>query len=97
MTLFKNKSFILFAVLLLHITLLDLVMITYKGAVILVDKNIEFKTIITHLLIVCVSVGFYCLFNYLVTSFRNSKYKINDYVWIVLPIIFILLIGFILI
>ncbi|WP_426358820.1 hypothetical protein ACPUVO_00790 [Pseudocolwellia sp. HL-MZ19] len=68
---FKSKSFTLFIVLLLHITLLDLVMITYKGAQILVDKNIELETIITHLLIVCVSVGFYYLLNYLVSRFKK--------------------------
>ncbi len=94
MACFKSKSFTLFIVLLLHITLLDLVMITYKGAVILVDKNIEFKTILTHLLIVCASVGFYCLLNYLVIRFTNSTSKVSDYMWVVLPVLFILFIGF---
>lgn len=96
MTCFKNKIFILFIVLSIHITLLDLVVATYDNVIILIDKNIEFKTIITHLLIVVISVGFYMLLSTFNSGYQSLLAKSRDYMWIIWSVILVLFIGFIL-
>lgn len=97
MTWYKSKTFLLFIVLLLHITLLDLVMVTYSGATLLIDKNIELKTILTHLFITSISVGFYFLLNQSVKLYKSSKIETSDLMWWICSIILVAVIGFILI
>lgn len=97
MTWFKNKTFYLFVVLLTHVTLLDLFFVTNKGPVFLVDKNLEIKTIITHLIIIFVSVGFYILLNVSMDSYRKTNTKVSDFTWVIWSVVLILGIGFVLI
>lgn len=97
MTWFKNKTFYLFVVLLTHVSLLDLFFVTNKGPVFLVDKNLEIKTIITHLIIIFVSVGFYILLNAGMNSYQKTNTKVSDFTWVIWSVILILAIGFILI
>lgn len=94
---FKSKTTYLFLVLMLHITLLDLFFVGANGAVFLIDKNLEMKTIVTHLLIVCVSVSFYMFIDRLNQYYRESSIKVKDFNWIVWSVLFIFLLGFILI
>lgn len=93
----KNKTFLLFIALLIHITLLDFVVVTYNGAIFLIDENIALKTIITHLVIVCSSVAFYYGLNNFLDFYRQSNYKTSDYMWITWSVFLILIIGFLLI
>jgi len=96
MTCFKNKIFTLFIVLSIHITLLDLVVATYNNVIFLVNRNIELKTIITHFLIVVISVSFYILLNTLNNGYQRLLAKPRDYMWIIWSVILVLFIGFIL-
>jgi hypothetical protein len=59
----SKKSKILFLVIWLHITLLDLFYINHNGFVFLWQENREFKTLFTHLLIATLTVIFYLLVN----------------------------------
>jgi len=97
MTWFKNKTFYLFIVLLVHVTLLDLFFVTHNGFVFLVNKNLEIKTVITHLLIVFISVGFYFFLNSGLGFYRNVQTKVSNLAWLISSVLLILAIAFVLI
>lgn len=97
MTWFKNKAFYLFIVLLVHVSLLDLFFVTHKGPVFLFDENLEIKTIITHFIIIGVSVGFYVMLNSSANYFSRVNTKISDITWVLWSVLMIFAIGFILI
>ena len=97
MSYLKNKTFYLFIVLFVHFSLLDLFFVTHKGPVFLIDKNLEIKTILTHLAIVCISVGFYVVLNSSVSYFRDDDSKVSDFTWVLWSALMIFAIGFILI
>ncbi len=65
----KRKVLILIVILWVHITLLDLIIVTPKGAKILWQDSLKMDTIITHSALVCLSalifVGLNRCFNYL--------------------------------
>jgi len=94
---YKSKIFYLFIVLLVHVSLLDLFFVTHSGPVFLLDKNSEFKTILTHLLTVAVSVFFYILLNKYRAHVQEVSFRVSDITWVVWSVILILSIGFILI
>lgn len=94
---FKSKTFYLFIVLLLHVSLLDLFFVTHGGPVFLFDKNSEIKTIVTHLLIVLASVGFYVLLTKFRAYYSDPLFKISEITWVIWSVILILSIGFVLI
>lgn len=97
MTWFKNKTFYLFIVLLVHVSLLDLFFVTHKGLVFLFDKNLEIKTIITHLIIISVSVGFYVMLNSSANYYRRTNTKVSDITWVLCSVLMIFSIGFFLV
>ena len=97
MILFKNKTFYLFLVLLAHISLLDFFFVTSNGPVFLFDKSVEIKTIITHLVIIVVSVGFYVAINSSANYYRRINTKISDMTWVLWSVFMIVAIGFVLI
>lgn len=94
---YKSKIFYLFIVLLVHVSLLDLFFVTHSGPVFLLDKNSELKTILTHLLIAILSVGFYVLLTKYRAHVQEVSFRVSDITWVVWSVILILLIGFILI
>ncbi|XPF92702.1 hypothetical protein ACM9HF_11700 [Colwellia sp. RE-S-Sl-9] len=61
------------------------------------DKNLEIKTIVTHLLIIFVSVGFYVLLNVGMSSYRKTNTKVSDFTWVIWSVVLILGIGFVLV
>lgn len=67
----KNKLVLLFIVLLIHNTCMDLFSVVDNSLVVLWEKSIELKTIITHSVLVVLSVLFYLFINK--TLFINKK------------------------
>lgn len=94
---YKSKTFILFIVLLVHVTLLDFFFVTHQGPVFLFDKNSELKTIVTHLLIVLASVGFYVLLTKYREHYRKTTFRVSEITWVIWSVILIFSIGFVLI
>lgn len=97
MTWFKNKTFYLFIVLLVHISILDFFFVTHNGPVFLFDKNLEIKTIITHLIITSISVGFYVVLNSSAKYYRRVDTNVSNITWVLWSALMIFIIGFILI
>jgi len=68
----KHKVKLLFILVWLHISILDLFYLTYRGPVFLWQENGQFKTLLVHLFIALATVG--C---YLATEKLTAKYSIK--------------------
>ena len=92
----SKKSFVLFLVIWLHVTLLDLSYVNHKGAVFLWEESFRPITLFTHLLIAATTLIFYLLVTKLRGSFQNSQYKVGQHIWLYCSVIMALTIGFLL-
>jgi len=95
MTWYKSKTFYLFIILLVHVSLLDLFFIGDNGLVFLFTKNSEFKTIITHITIIGLSVLFYRLLVLSESYYRRTNAKISDMTWVLCSVFILCAIGLI--
>lgn len=55
----RHQAKLLFAVIWLHVTILDLWYVTYSGPVFFWQESLQLKTIFIHLTIAVVTLGFY--------------------------------------
>jgi hypothetical protein len=94
---YKSKTFYLSLVLFVHVSLLDLFFVTTKGPVFLVDKNTEVKTLITHFVIVMLSVVFYVLLTKYREHARTTSFQISEVTWVVWSVALLFGIGFLVI
>jgi len=70
----RHRLKLLFIVIWLHISALDLFYITYRGPVFLWQENAELLTLAVHLLIAFATMGFYWLVSKIID---NNDYKNN--------------------
>ncbi|WP_448548207.1 hypothetical protein [Thalassotalea fusca] len=82
MSLHTNKPFILFVILWIHVSVLDLFFVTYQGPVFLFAENTTLTAIITHMLIAAIGTGCYicsCQFR----QWRQRKSGgVSDNIWL---------------
>ena len=94
MSFLKNKPVLLFLILWLHISLLDLFFVTYSGPVFYWAENLRGETILVHISLALVSVLFYLLIGLFRNKFQVKKIKITDKFWLVSSTFMVILIGF---
>ncbi len=97
MTWLKNKTTLLFVIVLLHNSLLDLFFVNHTGLVFLWHENGQLNTVLTHLLTASLVVMFFLLIEKLSNSYKTKAFKISERIWAGCSIILITLIGFLLI
>jgi hypothetical protein len=94
MTLLKNKPLLLFIVLWLHISLLDLFFVTYSGPVFLWSENLRAESFIVHTLIAFGGVGLYVLLTRAKQEYVAGNLNIGDKTWLFCSLMLILSIGY---
>jgi len=71
----RHRLKLLFIIIWLHISALDLFYVTYRGPVFLWQENAQFLTLLVHFLIALVTVGLYWLISKRASSEFNNKSK----------------------
>ena len=94
MSFLKTKPVLLFLILWLHISLLDLFFVKYSGPVFYWAENLRGETILVHISLALVSVLFYLLIGLMRNKFQVKKIKITDKFWLVSSTFMVILIGF---
>jgi hypothetical protein len=92
-TLLKRKSVLLFLVILLHVTLLDLFFVLSSGPVFLWDKNSEWQTIATHLLIAVATLLFYQAISKTSVGHGKQNVMFQHYVFVILSLVGLFFLG----
>ena len=65
----RHQTKLLFFVIWLHVSILDFLYVSYKGPVYLFKESLQLNTILTHIVIALLTLGFY----FIVTKIFNSK------------------------
>jgi len=94
MSFLKSKPVLLFLVLWLHISLLDLFFVRPSGPVFYWDENLRGETILVHISLALASVLFYLLIGFMRNKSQTRKIKITDKFWLISSIFMVILIGF---
>jgi len=94
MTLLKNKPLLLFIILWLHISLLDLFFMTYSGPVFLWTENLRLETVFVHSLIALCGVALYILLTKAKQEYIAGNLNIGDKTWLLCSLMLILSIGY---
>jgi len=92
----NKKSFILFLVIWLHVTLLDLSYVNHNGAVFLWDESLRPTTLLVHFSIATVTLMFYLLVIKLRKDFKSRKYEVGQNIWLYCSMVMLLTIGYLL-
>ena len=92
----SKKSLILFLVIWLHVTLLDLSYVNHNGAVFLWEESARPITLLVHFLIAFSTLILYLLMIKLRENFQNRQYKIGQNIWLYCSVVMFLTIGFLL-
>lgn len=79
---FKQKSFLVFIVIFIHATLLDLFFVTYNGPVFLWEENLHWLTIVTHLAMALVMAVLYELSVIFRRDFESGNFVLRERVMI---------------
>lgn len=56
----QHRIKLLFVIIWLHISALDLFYVTYRGPVFLWQENVQLQTLVAHVLIALATIGLYC-------------------------------------
>ena len=93
---YQFKVTLLFFVLWVHVSLLNLFFVNYSGPVFLWQENSELLTIQVHMLIALATTGFYLAVSKLRQANKAKKVKVADKVWLLCSLALVLSIGFLL-
>jgi len=69
----RHRLKLLFLVVWLHVSALDLFYITYRGPVFMWQENAQWLTLLVHILIAVITVGFYQLVRHSVNKYSEKK------------------------
>ena len=78
----ESKSLILFVVLWIHISILDLFVVTYNGPVFLIAENTTLKAIVTHFLLAALGTCVYVVSCRFRLWRQNKEAGISDKIWL---------------
>ncbi|MCJ8321114.1 MAG: hypothetical protein MJK12_15855 [Colwellia sp.] len=92
----SKKSLVLFLVIWLHVTLLDLSYVNHNGAVFLWEESSRPITLLVHLLIASVTLMFYLLVIKLRKTFQSRNVEVGQSIWLYCSVAMFLTIGFLL-
>jgi len=90
----KNKVFLLFLVLWLHVSLFDLFIVGNSGPVFYWDESLRSDTILVHLSMALVSTLFYLFLSLVREKYQEKKIKITDKFWLISSIFMVISIGY---
>ena len=83
MSLKANKPLILFIVLWIHVSILDLFVVTYSGPVFLIAENTTVQALVTHLFIAVLGTGAF-VFACRIREWRQNRSSgVSDKIWLV--------------
>lgn len=91
-----KKYFLLFLIIFIHITFLDLFFVTLNGPVFLFDENLRIETILVHLLIAVTSIIICIVVTKIRLSYKTGKLKLRDNVLILCSVSLAISIYFVL-
>ena len=91
-----KKPIIVFLVIWLHVTLLDLFYINNSGVVFLWQESLRPITLFTHLLVAFSVLAFYFMVTKLRNNYQHGKYKVGQHIWLYCSLVMIFTIGFLL-
>ncbi len=90
----RHQLKLLLLIIWLHITFLDLFVVTSKGGLFLWQDNLQVKAILTHAAIALTSFAFYLLVSKLRQQYRSQRFAVGDKVWLLCSIFLVISIGF---
>lgn len=92
----RHQHKLLLLIIWLHITFLDLFVITGSGAKLLWHDNLQIKTILTHVTIALTSFSFYLLVHKLRRQYHSKRFIVGDNIWLLCSVFLAISIGFML-
>jgi hypothetical protein len=82
----RHQAKLLFVVILAHVTILDLVYVTYDGPIFFWQQNLQWFTVFIHLVVAFISLIFYFMlirlnthFQHMLATYRHDKAKRSVY------------------
>ncbi len=97
MSFLRHRSLVLFIVLFIHITVLDLFYVTPSRIVFLWQENAQIETIVVHLLIALLSVALFIITVKAKQINQTGRIKVDEKVWLASSMVFIASIGYMLV
>ncbi|MGL1958614.1 MAG: hypothetical protein OCD00_15005 [Colwellia sp.] len=82
----RHQRKMFFVIIWLHISILDLFYVTYRGPVFLWQKNAELLTLVVHFGIALATLAFYLLLKKISGEYQLGKFKISNKVWLLCSI-----------
>jgi hypothetical protein len=96
MALTKKQFIFVFLILWLHVSLLDLFFINFKGPVFLWQANMQVNTLVTHLVIATLATTFISFIALLVRQHKDGKLVVSEKVWALCSLCLVVSIVFLL-
>ncbi len=88
-----KKTILLFLIVFVHVSLLDLFFVTFNGPVFLWEENLRAETILVHLAIATITTLVYSIFTKFRQSYRDEKYIFAEKVWLVSSLFLVIAIA----
>lgn len=95
MLLSKKQLAFVFLSLWFHVSLLDLMLVNFKGPVFLWKDNITLDAIVTHFLIAFISTLVVYALTRLSDKMKQSRVNVSERIWAVCSLLLVLSIGFV--
>lgn len=95
MPLSKRQLLFIFLSFWLHISLLDLILVNFRGPVFLWQANTQVSALLTHLGIALFSTGVVYFLAWLFAKLKKSSLMVSERIWAVCSLLLVLSIGFV--
>lgn len=93
----KSKTLLLFVILFLHVSLLDLFYVTYSGLVFLWLENAQLDTVLVHFLTAILTTALYLLLIKAKELTKANEIKVNEKFWLASSLVLVFSIGYLLV